>query len=121
MTFLTLHSQLVTALSTAAKLADLKAFSVFVHERVLESRCGQDSSGPPSYLAEESREIEGFPGDSAVRTPPANEGDSGLIPGSGRFPGEGNGYPLHILAWTILWTEEPSGLQSMGSQRVGCD
>ena len=21
-------------------------------------------------------------------------GDSGLIPGSGRFPGEGNGYPL---------------------------
>ena len=24
-----------------------------------------------------------------------------------------------ILAWKILWTEEPSGLQSMGSQRVG--
>ena len=24
-----------------------------------------------------------------------------------------------ILAWRILWTEEPSGLQSMGSQRVG--
>ena len=23
-----------------------------------------------------------------------------------------------ILAWEILWTEEPSGLQSMGSQRV---
>ena len=23
-----------------------------------------------------------------------------------------------ILAWRILWTEEPSGLQSMGSQRV---
>ena len=23
-----------------------------------------------------------------------------------------------ILAWTILWTEEPGGLQSMGSQRV---
>ena len=26
-----------------------------------------------------------------------------------------------ILAWEILWTEEPSGLQSMGSQRVGHD
>ena len=26
-----------------------------------------------------------------------------------------------ILAWRILWTEEPSGLQSMGSQRVGHD
>ena len=24
-----------------------------------------------------------------------------------------------ILAWEILWTEEPRGLQSMGSQRVG--
>ena len=23
-----------------------------------------------------------------------------------------------ILAWKILWTEEPGGLQSMGSQRV---
>ena len=26
-----------------------------------------------------------------------------------------------ILAWKILWTEEPSRLQSMGSQRVGHD
>ena len=27
----------------------------------------------------------------------------------------------NILAWTIPWTEEPGGLQSMGSQRVGHD
>ena len=26
-----------------------------------------------------------------------------------------------ILAWTIPWTEEPGGLQSMGSQRVRLD
>ena len=26
-----------------------------------------------------------------------------------------------ILAWKILWTEEPGGLQSMGLQRVGHD
>ena len=26
-----------------------------------------------------------------------------------------------ILAWKIPWTEGPSGLQSMGSQRVGHD
>ena len=26
-----------------------------------------------------------------------------------------------ILAWRIPWTEEPGGLQSMGSQRVGQD
>ena len=26
-----------------------------------------------------------------------------------------------ILAWKVPWTEEPGGLQSMGSQRVGND
>ena len=26
-----------------------------------------------------------------------------------------------ILAWKILWTDEPGRLQSMGSQRVGHD
>ena len=26
-----------------------------------------------------------------------------------------------ILAWEIPWTEEPGGVQSMGSQRVGHD
>ena len=30
-----------------------------------------------------------------------------MIPGSGRLPGGVNGYPLYILAWRILWTEEP--------------
>ena len=32
-----------------------------------------------------------------------------------------NGMATHsrTLAWRIPWTEEPSGLQSMGSQRVG--
>ena len=25
----------------------------------------------------------------------------------------------NILAWKILWSEEPGGLQCMGSQRVG--
>ena len=27
----------------------------------------------------------------------------------------------NVLAWRILWTEEPGGLQSMGSQRVERD
>ena len=35
-----------------------------------------------------------LPGGSVVKNAPANSGDSGLIPGSGRFPGEGNGNPL---------------------------
>jgi len=36
----------------------------------------------------------GFSGGSAVKNLPANAGDVGSIPGSGRCPGEGNGYPL---------------------------
>ena len=55
-----------------------------------------------------------FPDGSVVKNLPANAGDVGLIPGSGRSPGEGNGNPLHILAWRIPGTEEPGGLQSMG-------
>ena len=35
-----------------------------------------------------------FPGCSVVKNSPANVGDAGLIPGSGRSPGEGNGNPL---------------------------
>ena len=54
-----------------------------------------------------------------VKNPPASVGDRrdmGLIPQSGRFPGGGHGNLLSILAWRISWTEEPGGLQSIGSQ-----
>ena len=36
----------------------------------------------------------GFPGGAVVQNLPANAGDAGSIPGLGRSPGEGNGYPL---------------------------
>ena len=53
-----------------------------------------------------------------VKTPPANAGDMGSIPGS-EDPLE-NRMATHssILALEIPWTEDPGGLQSMGSQRV---
>ena len=35
-----------------------------------------------------------FPGGPTVRNPPANAGDMGSTPGSGRSPGGGNGNPL---------------------------
>ena len=38
--------------------------------------------------------IEGFPGGSAVKNPPANAEDVGSIPGLARSPREGNGNPL---------------------------
>ena len=43
--------------------------------------------------------MEGFPGGLEVKNPLANAGDSGLIPGSGRAPGEGNGNPLQCSCW----------------------
>ena len=54
---------------------------------------------------------------SGKKNSPANAGDMGLIPGSGRSPGERNGDPLSILAWEISWTEKTGGLQSMVSQK----
>ena len=36
----------------------------------------------------------GFPGGSVVKNSPAKAGDQGLIPGSGRSPGGGNGNPF---------------------------
>ena len=60
--------------------------------------------------------VMGVPGGLVVKNPPANAGDVGSIPGSGRSPGKGNGNSS-ILAWKIPWTEEPGGPQSMGSQK----
>ena len=57
-----------------------------------------------------------------VKNPPANAGDvrgMGLIPGSGRSPGEGNGNPLQYSCLGNSMDRGPGGLQSMGSQRIG--
>ena len=53
----------------------------------------------------------GFPGCSDCKESAWRAGDLGLIPGSGRSPGE-EGMATHssILAWRILWTEEPDRL-----------
>ena len=40
-----------------------------------------------------------------VKNLPANAGDVGSVPGSGRSPGEWN--DSSILAWRLPWTEEP--------------
>ena len=64
----------------------------------------------------------GFPCYSAVKNPPANAGDVGLIPGLGRSPGEGNGNPLqHSCLGNPMDRGVWHGLQSMGSHRVGRD
>ena len=48
-----------------------------------------------------------------VKNPPAEAGDTGSKPGSGRSPGGGSGNPLQYSCLEIPWTE--------GLQRVQCD
>ena len=63
----------------------------------------------------------GFPGGTSGKESTVNSGDAGdqgFIPGSGRPPAEGMETHSSVLAWRILCTEEPGGLQSIGSQRV---
>ena len=59
-----------------------------------------------------------------VKKPPANTEDvrdMGLILGWEDPVEKGTATDSSILAWRILWTEEPGGLQSMGLQRVRHD
>ena len=51
-----------------------------------------------------------FPRGSVVKNPPADAEDVGLMPGSGRFPGEGNGNPLQYFFLEIPWMEESGRL-----------
>ena len=49
-----------------------------------------------------------FPGGSDSKEYSCNAGDLGLIPGSGRSPGEGNGNPVHYSG-----LENPCGQRSL--------
>ena len=53
-----------------------------------------------------------------VKNPPANAGDAGSIPGSGRSLEKEMATRSSIPTWKIPWAEAFGGLQSMGSQRV---
>ena len=59
----------------------------------------------------------GFPGGSVVKNPPADTGDACLMTESGRSLEKEIATYSSILAREIPWTEEPGGLQSMGSPR----
>ena len=63
----------------------------------------------------------GFPGDSVVKDPPAMQ-ETWVQPLGQEGPlEEGMATHFSFLDWRVLWTEEPCGLQSVGSQRVGRD
>ena len=66
----------------------------------------------------------GYPGDSAVKNLPAMQEPQETWVQSLQWEDplqEGMAAHSSIPAWRIPWTEKPSGLQSLGSQRVGHD
>ena len=77
----------------------------------------------------------GFPGGTVAKNPPAgaaDQRDAGSIPGQTKEmrvqslgweapPEDGMTTHSNMLAWTIPWTEELGGQQSMGLQTVGHD
>ena len=54
----------------------------------------------------------GFPGSSAGKESICNAGDPSSIPRLGRFPGEGNGYPLQY-SWASLVAQMVKNLPEM--------
>ena len=63
----------------------------------------------------------GFSGDSEGKELACNEGNLCSILGREDSLEKEMATHSNILAWRIPWTEEPGGLQSMGSQRIGHD
>ena len=66
----------------------------------------------PRFIAKE-----GLPGGSDGEESACGTGDLGR----GDSLEKGMATHSSTLAWRISWTEEPGGLQSMGSQRLGHD
>ena len=65
--------------------------------------------------------FEGFPGSSAGKESTCNAGDTGSIPGSGRPPGEGLGYPFQY-SWASLTAQtvkNPPAMQETWIQPTG--
>ena len=77
-----------------------------------------------SFISEHLHYV-GFPGGASGKEPICqcrlDVRDPGSILVLGRPPEEGMTAHYSILAWRIQWTEEPGGLQSIGSHRVGHD
>ena len=63
-------------------------------------------------------EVLGFPSGTAGKESTYNVGDLGSIPGLGRFPGEGNSYPLQ---YSGLENSTDCIVSPQGWQRVGLD
>ena len=78
----------------------------------------------PHVILKKKKKNWHFRDGSVVKNLPANAedaGDTGFIPGLEDPLEKEMATHSSVLAWKIPWTEEPGGLHSMGSQRVGHD
>ena len=93
---------------------------IYVHD--VDFRIRYNLSKISSTELELSRYSKGFPGDTVVKDSTYQCKRCRLDCWVGKIPLE-EGMATHssILAWKIPWTEEPGGVQSMGSQRAGQD
>ena len=65
--------------------------------------------------------MDGLPSGSVVKNLPAVQETQVQSLGQEDLLEEGTAAHSSVLVWRIPWTEEPGGLQSVGSQRVGHD
>ena len=63
--------------------------------------CSKEDRTQPKVNKQVHKIIKGFPGSSVGKESACSAGDPGSIPGSGRFAGEGIGYPLQH-SWASL-------------------
>ena len=104
MTFPYRKEQLVNRWSTKRQLEDVNSLTGIL------SSCANRAKSACPFI--------GFPGGS--ENPPADArgtGDLGSILGRGGALEKEMATHSSVLAWEIPWTEEPGGLQSMGSQK----
>ena len=96
MELLSLALQADSLLSGASLIAQL----VKNHPAMQETPWRRERLPTPAFL--------GFPGGSAGKESACNVGDLGSIPGLGRSPGEGKGYPLQYSGLESPWGRKES-------------
>ena len=75
------------------------------------------------FFFKEKKVIKGFPDTSVGKESDCNAGDTSLIPGSGRSPAEGIGYPLQY-SWASLVAQlvkNPPAMWETWIQSLGWD
>ena len=79
------------------------------------------STTPKKEIKQSLKTCKLFPGGSDGKESACNVGDLGVIPGLGDPLEMEMATHSSILSWKIPWTEEPGGVWSIGSERVGHD